>query len=77
MDRTKLFFFRLGNEVSGPPFQDITEVMEGDQQSVEQIQAPEVTELPVDKRSIVELSSNTGSEGCEAYFTRKIESQKP
>ena len=70
----KFISSRLGNEMSGQPIQDITEVMEADQQSVEQIPEPEVTELPVDKRSITELSSNTDSESCEAYFTRKIES---
>ena len=63
--------------MSGQPIQDITEVMQSDQQSVEQIPEPEFTELPVDKRSTAEISSNTGSEGCEAYFTQKIESQKP
>ena len=77
MDRTKLFFFRLGKEMSGQPIHDIAEVMESDQQSVDQIPEPEVPEVPVDRRSIAELSSNTDSDSCEAYFTQKIESQKP
>ena len=34
----------------------------------------EFTELPVDKRSIVELSTTSDSESCGAYFTRKMES---
>ena len=48
MDRAK-FFSRLGNEMSGQPIQDITEVMESGQQSVEQIPETEVTELPLAK----------------------------
>ena len=50
--------------------------METDQHSVEQIPEPEVTEVPVDKRFFVELSSTTVSETCEAHFTQKIESLK-
>ena len=62
--------------MSGQPIHDNAEVMESDQQSVEQIPEPEVTEVPLDKKSIAELLWNTDSESCEAYFIRKIESQK-
>ena len=47
--------------------------METDLPQLEQSQEPEVIELRTDLRSIVELSSTTDSESCEAYFTRKIE----
>ena len=67
----KFLSFRLGNEMSGQPIQGKSEDMEIDQQSVEQIPEPEVSELPVDKTSIVELLSSTATESCEAYFTQQ------
>ena len=70
----KFISFRLGNEMSGQPTQGIIEEMETDQESVEQIPEPEVSVLPVDKTSFVELSSTTDTKSCEAYFTRKVES---
>ena len=59
--------------MSGQPNQETTEAMEVDPPSIERAPEPEVTELPVDKRSIVELSSNTDTEGCEAYISRTVE----
>ena len=35
---------------------------------------PEVADIPVDTRSLVELSSMSDTESCGAYFTRKMES---
>ena len=69
----KLISFRLDNEMSGQPAQDNIEAMETDQPQLEQPQEPEVIELRTDLRSVIELSSTTDSESCEAYFTRKIE----
>ena len=34
---------------------------------------PDVTELPAEKRSSFELSSNTDTESCEAYISRTVE----
>ena len=59
--------------MSGQPTQDNVEAMETDQPQLEQPKEPEVIELRTDIRSIIELSSTTDSESCEAYFTRKIE----
>ena len=69
----KFISFRLDNEMSGQPAQDNIEAMETDQAQLEQPQEPEVIELRTDLRSVIELSSTTDSESCEAYFTRKIE----
>ena len=69
----KFISFRLDNEMSGQPTQDNVEAMETDQPQLEQPQEPEVIELRTELRSIIELSSTTDSESCEAYFTRKIE----
>ena len=69
--------FRLDNEMSGQPKQDVAAPMETNQQSIEPVPAPEITELPVDKRSIVELLSTSDSESCEAYISRKVESLQP
>ena len=69
----KFISFRLDNEMNGQPAQDNVEAMETDQPQLEQPQEPEGIELRTDRRSIIELSSTTDSESCEAYFTRKIE----
>ena len=69
----KFISFRLDNEMSGQPTQDNVEAMETDQPQLEQPQELEVIELRTDLKSIIELSSTTDSESCEAYFTRKIE----
>ena len=47
--------------------------MEIDAPSTERVLEPEVTELPADRRSSVELSSNTDTESCEAYISRTVE----
>ena len=66
--------FHLGPEISDQLPQDNAETMETEQPHLEQSQEPEVIELRTDRKSIIELSSTTDSESCEAYFTRKIES---
>ena len=66
----KFISFRLDNEMSGQPAQDNNEAMETDQPQLEQPQELEVIELRTDLRSVIELSSTTDSECCEAYFTR-------
>ena len=58
--------------MSGQPIHDNAEVMESDQQSVEQIPEPEVTELPLDKKSIAELSWNTDSESCGLTLSERL-----
>ena len=59
--------------MSGQPNQVPTEAMKIDVPKSERTQEFEVTELPVDKGSVVELSSNTDTESCEAYISRTVE----
>ena len=65
--------FRLGKEMDGQPQQNVAEEMEVDPPSIEQAPGPEVREVPADKRSVIELSSNTDSESCDAYIKRTVE----
>ena len=60
--------------MSDQPPQDNARTMETEQPHLEQSREPGVIELRTDRKSIIELSSTTDSESCEAYFTRKIES---
>ena len=69
----KFISFRLGKEMSGQPSQDAAEIMEIDVPPTTQELEPAVTEVPADKRSLVELSSNTDTESCEAYISRTVE----
>ena len=69
----KYISFRLGKEMSGPPNQVTTEAMEIDVPTTDHMQELEVTEIPVDKGSVAELSSNTDTESCEAYISRTVE----
>ena len=59
--------------MDGQPQQNVAEEMEVDPPSIEQAPGPEVTEVPADKRSVIELSSNTDSESCDAYIKRTVE----
>ena len=59
--------------MDGQPQQNVAEEMEVDPPSFEQAPEPEVTEVPADKRSVIELSSNTDSESCDAYIKRTAE----
>ena len=69
----KFISFRLGKEMSGQPSQDAAEIMEVDTLPTARAPEPEVSELPADKRSLVELSSNYDTESCEAYTSRTVE----
>ena len=59
--------------MDGQPQQNVAEEMEVDPPSIEQAPGSEVTEVPADKRSVIELSSNTDSESCDAYIKRTVE----
>ena len=59
--------------MDGQPSQDATEIMEIDTPQAAKAPEPEVTELPAEKRSLVELSSTTDTESCEAYISRTVE----
>ena len=47
--------------------------MEVDTPQAAKAPEPEVTELSAEKRSLVELSSTTDTESCEAYISRTVE----
>ena len=71
----KFISFRLGEEMSGQTLQDNAEEMETNPPPAVESPETEVTELPIDKRSIVELSSTSDSESCgQDGITRKMES---
>ena len=57
--------------MSGQTLQDNPEEMETEPPPTEQLPTTEVPQLPVDNRSVIELSST--SESCGAYFTREME----
>ena len=59
--------------MDGQPSQDATEIMEVDTPQAAKAPEPEVTEVPAEKRSFVELSSTTDTESCEAYISRTVE----
>ena len=59
--------------MDGQPSQDATEIMEVYTPQAAKSPEPEVTELPAEKRSLVELSSTTDTESCEAYISRTVE----
>ena len=69
----KFISFRLGKKISGQPSQDAAEIMEADTPPTARAPELKVTELPADKKSLVELSSNTDTESCEAYISRTVE----
>ena len=69
----KFISFRLGKEMDGQPSQIPAEDMDVDVPNTERSQELEATRLPVDKQSVVELSSNTDTESCEAYISRTVE----
>ena len=69
----KFISFRLDKKMDGQPSQDATEIMEIDTPQAAKAPEPEVTELPAEKRSLVELSSTTDTESCEAYISRTVE----
>ena len=69
----KFISFSLGKETSGQRTQIPTEAMKIDLPTTERTQELEVTGLPVDKGSVVELSSNTDTESCEAYISCTVE----
>ena len=69
----KFISFRLDKEMDGQPSQDATEIMEVDTPQAAKAPEPEVTEVPAEKRSLVELSSTTDTESCEAYIRRTVE----
>ena len=69
----KVISFRLDKEMDGQPSQDATEIMEVDTPQAAKAPEPEVTEVPTEKRSLVELSSTTDTESCEAYISRTVE----
>ena len=69
----KFISFRLDKEMDGQPSQDATEIMEIDTPQAAKAPEPEVAELPAEKRSLVELSSTTDTESCEAYISRTVE----
>ena len=59
--------------MDGQPEQNVTEQMEIDSPTVGQMFESENRGSPTDIRSIVELSSNTDTESCEAYIRRTAE----
>ena len=59
--------------MNGQPSQDAAEIMEVDTPQAAKAPEPEVTELSAEKRSLVELSSTTDTESCEAYISRTVE----
>ena len=59
--------------MDGQPEQNVTEQMEIDSPTVGQMLESENRGSPTDIRSIVELSSNTDTESCEAYIRRTAE----
>ena len=59
--------------MSGQPNQETLEDVENRPQQSEQAPETEVTERPVNTRSITVLSSTRDAENCGAYFTRKME----
>ena len=65
--------FRLNKEMNGQPSQDAAEIMEVDTPPTARAPEPEFIEMPADRRSLVELSSNTDTESCEAYISRTVE----
>ena len=65
--------FRLDKEMDGQPSQDATEIMKIDTPQAAKAPEPEVTEVPAEKRSLIELSSTTDTESCEAYISRTVE----
>ena len=69
----KFISFRLGKEMDGQPEQNVTEQMEIDSPTVGQMLESENRGSPTDIRSIVELSSNTDTESCDAYIRRTAE----
>ena len=69
----KFISFRLGKEIDSQPSQDAAEIMEVDTPQAAKAPEPEVTDLPAEKRSLVELSSTTDTESCEAYISRTVE----
>ena len=69
----KFISFRLDKEMDGQPSQDATDIMEVDTPQAAKAPEPEVTEVPTEKRSLVELSSTTDTESCEAYISRTVE----
>ena len=69
----KFISFRLGKEMDGQPSQIPAEDMDVDVPNTERSQELEATRSPVDKQSVVELSSNTDTESCEAYISRTVE----
>ena len=67
----KFISFRLGEEMSGQPLRDSPKDMETNPSPTNEPPETEVTKLPINKRSIVELLSSSDSESSGAYFTRK------
>ena len=59
--------------MKGQPSQDAAEIIEVDTPPTARAPEIKVTELPTDKMSLVELSSNTDTESCEAYISRTVE----
>ena len=59
--------------MDGQPSQIPVEDMDVDVPNTEQSHEFEATKSPVDRQSVVELSSNTDTESCEAYISRTVE----
>ena len=59
--------------MDGQPSQIPVEDMDVDVPNTEQSNEFEATKSPVDRQSVVELSSNTDTESCEAYISRTVE----
>ena len=59
--------------MDGQPSQIPADDMDVDVPNTEQSHEFEATRSPVDKQSVVELSSKTDTESCEAYISRTVE----